>query len=411
MTAAVLPFDATSSSEFVDLSPCALVVDTSAEARKRRREILSSQRALAAPHPDSPRSASPTTTIFYDVLPDMERELKKPRAVEADETLSMTTAASAPVSESMCASAEPTTTSNSKSGGKKKPQMKYDPDVPMTKEEAAVWRREQRRKRNRESAAASRQRQRDRIVQLEGELDEWKVKYDEVMRKIQELEEQQPADSTTTMEESERFTPQAVLSVARDDGTCTPPPHEPFTGDVVSNYHHTISPDQSKSILSPTAGEFLADLSTIGESCINSGYVGEYQAELLLPSKMISRPAVKISGTAVETGELPSVPALPPLSPPYPGVAVPSPSFSPGPCLSEELHSDVMVDGVMQNELSLTIDEIIDNALLLPNVTEEDIAQIAPDLDLSAAPEIADVEDILNEPELGEFLLDAVDWL
>ena len=48
--------------------------------------------------------------------------------------------------------------------------MKYDPDVPMTKEEATVWRREQRRKRNRESAAASRQRQRDRIQELEEEV-------------------------------------------------------------------------------------------------------------------------------------------------------------------------------------------------------------------------------------------------
>ena len=34
---------------------------------------------------------------------------------------------------------------------KKKPQMRYDPSEPMTKEAAAVWRREQRRKRNRDS--------------------------------------------------------------------------------------------------------------------------------------------------------------------------------------------------------------------------------------------------------------------
>lgn len=71
----------------------------------------------------------------------------------------------------------------------KKPQMKYDPDVPMTKEEAAVWRREQRRKRNRESAAASRQRQRDRIAELEVEVDEWKVKYEAILDKIRKLEE------------------------------------------------------------------------------------------------------------------------------------------------------------------------------------------------------------------------------
>jgi hypothetical protein len=71
----------------------------------------------------------------------------------------------------------------------KKPQMKYDPDVPMTKEAAAAWRREQRRKRNRESAAASRQRQRDRIAELEVELEGWKCKFDSMMDKVRNLEE------------------------------------------------------------------------------------------------------------------------------------------------------------------------------------------------------------------------------
>lgn len=39
---------------------------------------------------------------------------------------------------------------------KTKYQNRYVPDVPMTKEQEAEWRREARRKRNRESAAASR---------------------------------------------------------------------------------------------------------------------------------------------------------------------------------------------------------------------------------------------------------------
>lgn len=71
---------------------------------------------------------------------------------------------------------------------KKKPQNKYEPDVPMTKEEAAAWRREQRRKRNRESAAASRQRQRDRITELEKELGEWKAKFSAVMGRLNSAE-------------------------------------------------------------------------------------------------------------------------------------------------------------------------------------------------------------------------------
>ena len=76
----------------------------------------------------------------------------------------------------------------STSAKKKKPQNKYEPDVPMTKEEAAAWRREQRRKRNRESAAASRQKQRDRITELEKELGEWKAKFSAVMGRLNAAE-------------------------------------------------------------------------------------------------------------------------------------------------------------------------------------------------------------------------------
>ncbi len=89
--------------------------------------------------------------------------------------------------------------SSSSSVGKpnkpKKTQMRYDPDVPMTKEEAAAWRKEQRRKRNRESAAASRQRQRDRITELEQEVSDWKAKYEEALTRIEELEQRKESGS------------------------------------------------------------------------------------------------------------------------------------------------------------------------------------------------------------------------
>jgi len=72
--------------------------------------------------------------------------------------------------------------------GAKRPQMKYDPSVPMSKEETSVWRREQRRKRNRESAAACRRRQRDRISELEVEVNNWRAKFDEALNKLKDLE-------------------------------------------------------------------------------------------------------------------------------------------------------------------------------------------------------------------------------
>lgn len=140
MTAVVAPLPLPSSADIV-------VSECPAEARKRRREMLDSLR-------DDTDSSS-IDDVSSEVAP-------KKRKTALDDSSTGTR--------------------------KKKPQMKYDPDVPMTKEEAAAWRREQRRKRNRESAAASRQRQRDRITELEVEVEEWKAKFEGVMSKIKELQ-------------------------------------------------------------------------------------------------------------------------------------------------------------------------------------------------------------------------------
>ena len=67
-------------------------------------------------------------------------------------------------------------------------QNRYEPDVPMSKEEEAEWRKEARRQRNRESAAASRNKIRSRIQELENEVEDWKTKYESLMRRIDLLE-------------------------------------------------------------------------------------------------------------------------------------------------------------------------------------------------------------------------------
>jgi len=71
---------------------------------------------------------------------------------------------------------------------KTKYQNRYEPEVPMTKEQAAEWRREARRKRNRESAAASRNKIRNRINELEEEVQDWKDKYSSLLQRIDQLE-------------------------------------------------------------------------------------------------------------------------------------------------------------------------------------------------------------------------------
>jgi hypothetical protein len=157
------------------------VVHNSAMARKRRRLKLKSQRAAASDVPgirDFSVSQLPIAT-----QPDMVGSGPQLPVVTSNRALP---SSKRKVSDASVTPAVPTPTL-SKTG--KKPQMRYDPAVPMSKEETAAWRREQRRKRNRESAAASRQRQRDRIEELEEEVEEWKDKFNDAMSRLQHLEQ------------------------------------------------------------------------------------------------------------------------------------------------------------------------------------------------------------------------------
>ena len=85
--------------------------------------------------------------------------------------------------------AEAVTAAASSSKADKKAQISYTPDVNMSKEQLTAWRREMRRVRNRESAAASRRKVRDRIEELEEEVNVWKKRYAEVMAKLGDGEE------------------------------------------------------------------------------------------------------------------------------------------------------------------------------------------------------------------------------
>lgn len=172
MSAAVIAIPSTSTS-FSDASA----------ARKRRREILASQR----------QALELTTSLAAKIYE--EGHVKKIRRVsDISETVKSSAAITVATTKKTTSSKKKTTT--------KKPQMKYDPDVPMSKEEAAAWRREQRRKRNRESAALSRQRQRDRIGDLEVEVEEWKNKVESIMERIKSLEQASGIDSSTLVPET-----------------------------------------------------------------------------------------------------------------------------------------------------------------------------------------------------------------
>lgn len=213
MTAAVVPL------------PMPLqVADSTAEARKRRREILASQRCAEA-----------TLKAIDPIIPHpiVSDDQSKRRKLDSSEDCRKS----------------------------KKPQMKYDPEVPMTKEEAAVWRREQRRKRNRESAAASRQRQRDRIVELEIELDEWKDKFDSIMQKIKDLEDKsgKSVDDYMSSEQSQIF---LEVTTPKFVSPPTSPGHSSFSSEESelspvssSSLHHPVSVTPTEGLTKQIIGQ------------------------------------------------------------------------------------------------------------------------------------------------------------
>lgn len=257
-----------------------------AEARKRRREILSSQRDAAAASVATTCPESPTS-VMMDSTSASNKKLKM-EVAPAVPVLSSGTVAVAPDAMK--------TVISSKTGKPKKPQMKYDPDVPMTKEEAAVWRREQRRKRNRESAAASRQRQRDRIAELEVEVEEWKTKFDEVMKRISQLEDAAAANGDKPV--SAPIVPDAVspkeVTVEAEAETAT------METQVQESTTSTISPNLVPShppCVSPPGSPVGFGSQEVEVAKVISGNVTaqvpmkDAVVEESQPTKMISRPA------------------------------------------------------------------------------------------------------------------------
>jgi hypothetical protein len=99
-----------------------------------------------------------------------------------------------------------------------KKQSRYIPGVPMAKNELKEWRKEARRVRNRESAAASRMRNRDRIGELEYEVEALNSKFAAALRYIVDLEGGSSNDF---------FTPQVLrqdLSTIRNNSGSYPSP-------------------------------------------------------------------------------------------------------------------------------------------------------------------------------------------
>ena len=113
-----------------------------------------------------------------------------------------------------------------------KVHARYDPGVPMTKEELVAWRKEARRVRNRESAAASRTRTRERIEELEREVEAIKSKYSAALQRIVELEAANAAMAapSTLSQDASLVSPCAsTTSSPQLDSTPSSSPQDSFT--------------------------------------------------------------------------------------------------------------------------------------------------------------------------------------
>lgn len=134
-----------------------------AVARKRRKEIIQAQRSEG----DGNASCEELTESYVEDEMDRQHDDNHPPAAKSRRT----------------------DASSDDSKASKKTQIRYDPEVPMSKEQLAAWRREARRVRNRESAAASRQRIRGRISELESEVAEWKSKVEQLQQQLENVEQ------------------------------------------------------------------------------------------------------------------------------------------------------------------------------------------------------------------------------
>merc|ERR1719183_951510 len=121
----------------------------------------------------------------------------------------------------------PVVTVTSAPGANKRPQLKYDPSIPMTKDETSAWRREQRRERNRASAAACRTRQRNRMAKLEEALGRLRGMDAGAASEVEEAIVLQDSKEAAKTEDG-GFRPDAVVSsapvVTVKQERCTTPP-------------------------------------------------------------------------------------------------------------------------------------------------------------------------------------------
>jgi hypothetical protein len=129
-------------------------------------------------------AAVPVPMVDDAAVGNIKNNNEEPPALPTTESMKQPAAKKKKKSNPTIAKAEKNVDESIRNNTSKKTQVTYNPEISMTKEQLTTWRREQRRVRNRESAAASRRKVRDRIGELEDEVDIWKRRYQEVMARL-----------------------------------------------------------------------------------------------------------------------------------------------------------------------------------------------------------------------------------
>lgn len=316
MTATLLIPPPSLSANVSAVTTCASQVVDPAAARKRRREILTSLRKVQS-SPDS--SVSGCTTDISENFPS------KKRRSDID---------SFPMESFLM----PSKTERKDEKQERKGQLKYEPELPMTKDEASAWRREQRRKRNRESAAASRQRQQGRVTELEEELGLLQDKYEAILQKIRESTEEKTGSNkitqvsvlspescdvskekialprlSATVEDADDMSHSKTPTLDLQESKIPMPRLSPTSSahfDPAEEFFTAVSPTQSfnPDEIEPSASNYSSAFSAYKDSACGymssslgsrrfdirrSGF-GEDHLELALPTNLISRPAVSL---------------------------------------------------------------------------------------------------------------------
>jgi len=148
-----------------------------------------------------------------------------------------------------------------------RPQNRYEPTdtSSMTRDELSAWRKDQRKKRNRESAARSRIVHRQKVQELEQEVAEYRIRYEQMEERMSQMQER--IDTLTRSLSGRAFASSIESKPSSSVRVTVSPPPSPSCPPLPS----IASPDHDAGVFPP----LLSDPPTLVETQNNPDPPGE----------------------------------------------------------------------------------------------------------------------------------------